>query len=263
MKHALCIGINDYPGVQSDLNGCVNDAHDWSKTLQARGYQAELMLDSQATLANLKRRMQAVVNEANYGDSVVITFSGHGTWIPDTSGDEPDGRDEALCPYDIAENGALGDDDLFDIFSHRSRGVRLLFVSDSCHSGSVNRLGSFGEEDSPGKVRFLPPETYLSDDDFALARRMPNKKLRTLPLRSSALLLAGCQDYEFSYDARIDGRYNGAFTFVALKVLAELPKSATYRDWVREIRRYLPSQRYPQSPILAGTYSQRTWQVLS
>ncbi|WP_349769079.1 caspase family protein, partial [Zoogloea sp.] len=25
-KKALCIGINDYPGTQNDLSGCVNDA---------------------------------------------------------------------------------------------------------------------------------------------------------------------------------------------------------------------------------------------
>ena len=28
-KKALCIGINDYPGTDSDLQGCVNDATDW------------------------------------------------------------------------------------------------------------------------------------------------------------------------------------------------------------------------------------------
>jgi hypothetical protein len=27
-KKVLCIGINDYPGTDSDLSGCVNDAND-------------------------------------------------------------------------------------------------------------------------------------------------------------------------------------------------------------------------------------------
>ncbi len=27
-KKALCIGINDYPGTQNDLSGCVNNAND-------------------------------------------------------------------------------------------------------------------------------------------------------------------------------------------------------------------------------------------
>ena len=30
MKLALCVGINDYPGVSSDLYGCRNDAADWT-----------------------------------------------------------------------------------------------------------------------------------------------------------------------------------------------------------------------------------------
>ena len=37
-KTALCIGINNYPGTQNDLNGCVNDANDWTAELKARGY---------------------------------------------------------------------------------------------------------------------------------------------------------------------------------------------------------------------------------
>lgn len=262
MKHALCIGINDYPGTGSDLQGCVNDAHDWSEVLQQRGYQTELLLDSQATLAAMQRRMKALVSEANYGDSIVVTFSGHGTWVPDSSGDERDGRDEALCPHDIAENGVLTDDDMYEIFTRRSRGVRLVFVSDSCHSGSVNRLALFGDE-AVGKVRFLAPESYLSEEDLQIARNVPARTLRTLPLRSSALLLSGCADHEYSYDARIDGRFNGAFTHVALRVLADLPQTATYRDWNREVRKYLPSQRYPQTPVLAGSYSQRMWKPLS
>lgn len=28
-RRALCTGINDYPGTDSDLAGCVNDAADW------------------------------------------------------------------------------------------------------------------------------------------------------------------------------------------------------------------------------------------
>ncbi len=31
-KRALCVGINDYPGTNSDLSGCVNDAEDWAQS---------------------------------------------------------------------------------------------------------------------------------------------------------------------------------------------------------------------------------------
>ena len=35
---ALCIGINDYPGTDNDLSGCVNDAQDWAEELSRRGF---------------------------------------------------------------------------------------------------------------------------------------------------------------------------------------------------------------------------------
>jgi hypothetical protein len=48
-KRALCVGINDYPGADMDLNGCVNDAMDWQSLLESRGYQVTRLLDSEAT----------------------------------------------------------------------------------------------------------------------------------------------------------------------------------------------------------------------
>ena len=33
MKKAVCIGINNYPGIFNDLKGCVNDANDWADLL--------------------------------------------------------------------------------------------------------------------------------------------------------------------------------------------------------------------------------------
>jgi len=48
-KTALCIGINDYPGMDSDLSGCVNDAHDWSVVLESRGFQVGMLLNKKAT----------------------------------------------------------------------------------------------------------------------------------------------------------------------------------------------------------------------
>ena len=75
--------------------------------------------------------------------------------------------------------------------------------------------------------------------------------------------MSGCQDTEYSYDAWFMGRPNGAFTFVALKALAGLPASATYRDWHAAVRKKLPSQQYPQSPNLYGTSSMKKWNVFA
>ncbi len=38
-QRALCVGINDYPGTDSDLAGCANDAADWAAALRKRGFE--------------------------------------------------------------------------------------------------------------------------------------------------------------------------------------------------------------------------------
>jgi metacaspase-1 len=258
-KYALCIGINNYPGTQNDLNGCVNDAEDWAKELAKRGFGVTTLLDKQATKQAISEGMQAVIAEAKSGDPVVITYSGHGTWEADEDGDEPDLRDEALCPYDLGA-GPLLDDTLYEIFSERARGVRLVFISDSCHSGSVNRY--FNDRDEPRRIRFLAPEEYPKNKDRLRSLRTLERAPVRAGSRGSALLLSGCQDIEYSYDAYFGSRPNGAFTRAALDTLKKLPDGGTYRDWYKLIRTRLPSSAYPQTPRIVGTSSQRGWPVL-
>ena len=45
MKKAICIGINNCPGIFNDLKGCVNDAKDWSALLQGYGFDVNMILD--------------------------------------------------------------------------------------------------------------------------------------------------------------------------------------------------------------------------
>ena len=260
-RHALCIGINDYPGTGADLFGCVNDALDWQSALTARGFRATTLLDSGATGAAIRAGIRELVGAAKWGDKVVITYSGHGTWVPDRDGDEADRRDEALCPYDVDTRGVIIDDELYALFTAKARGVRIVMISDSCNSGTVARFASFGTADATSRVRYLPPEAHLTTGQFAQARALAGRP-RSKPQRDSALLLAGCRDFEYSYAARIAGRANGAFTRAALDTLVELPRAATFTDWHRSIARDLPSQRFPQTPQLYGSTTQRAWEVL-
>ena len=83
------------------------------------------------------------------------------------------------------------------------------------------------------------------------------------PGRHNGLLMAGCQDTEYSYDAFFQNRANGAFSFVALAILEALPASATYADFHKAIRKKLPSQQYPQSPNLFGSSAMKKWKVFA
>lgn len=269
-KVAICIGINRYPGSNSDLNGCVNDARDWAAALAARGFEAGLLLDDEATGNAIRASLKSLAKSAKADDTVVITFSGHGSFVPDEDGDEDDDADECWCPHDVVSNGPITDDELHTIFSSRADGVRWIVLSDSCHSGTVARFSPILTPattlatDAPKRlVRFLPPSVFLRHHG-QVQRLTPSKFVKASPPgRHDALLLAGCQDSEYSFDAWFQGRPNGAFTYVALHALRELSPTATYSDWYQRIRAALPSQQYPQTPSIFGTKTMMGWTTFS
>jgi hypothetical protein len=201
--------------------------------------------------------LNELVGAGQPGDSLVFTFSGHGSWIPDPDGEEADQRDEMLCPYDISDNKYLLDDDLAAAFGKKADGVRLFFISDSCHSGTVSRLAPPLVPDAATLIprpRFLPPFQFVREP--AVRRKIDlvaNLSPGGRPTRQKypALLLAGCRDTEFSYDANFQNRPNGAFTFFALRALQADP--STPRKWMRQIRESLPSSIHPQTPQIYGT----------
>lgn len=278
-KTALCIGINNYPGTHMDLQGCVNDAEDWAAELAARGFEVTKLIDVKATKAAMSKALKTVIGGAKKGDTVVITFSGHGTVVPDESGDEVDGYDEGLCPYDLQTGGgALIDDEIHEIFSARAAGIRLVLISDSCHSGTVTRaVASDPDADDVPRPRFMPMGNWLPADKLPRAANgAPLTQVNTgagasafakaVIRRSGDLLMAGCKEgpNNFSYDASIKGRPNGAFTYYALKALKSLPPKATYDDWIAAITpTQLPSASYPQSPQLVASATARKRKILT
>ena len=268
MKRSLHIGINDYPGTGSDLSGCVNDANGWQTAMKTRGFETKKLLDSEAKKADMLAAIKSIVEATGKDDIAVITYSGHGTWMPDKDGDEADGRDEALCPHDIMEGEVLTDDELHDIFSQHHWGARIIFISDSCHSGSVCRASRRmpGTEDDDWKfpkICYLAPEIFL-ERDRSLLQKARNVEFAQAKkgIRAASVLFAGCRDMEYSYDAWFNGKANGAFTYAALKTLDELDEDANYKTWYKAIRKILPHVQYPQTPQLVASYYQKThWKV--
>lgn len=259
MKVSVHIGINDYPGTGADLSGCVNDAKDWFMVARDHGFGSSLLLlDQDATKANMLEALRAAIEPAKYGDLVFITYSGHGSWIPDLDGDEPDHRDEVLVPWDY-QSGVLTDDELLVALGKRKRGVRVIFVSDSCHSGSVNRF-AMPLNPSRGGIRYLAPEMFLPTRALGRARQVEELAPRGKS-RGSNVLISGCRDEEYSYDAWFGDRANGAFTRVAIDELVQR-NPLTYREWHQCIRLRLPSQDYPQTPLLSGELYQQRWKPL-
>lgn len=251
----LHIGINQY-GHGSDLAGCVNDANDFAAAFAGRGAITSVITDRDATGDRLRQSIRILVGNLTRGDLAVITYSGHGTQVPDLNGDESDHRDEAWCPVDLWDNGVITDDELRELLDRRPFGARLVVVSDSCNSGTVTRFAS--PLGARHRARYLPPAAFLDPTVADRLARTPTRRTTG----TSALLLSGCADTEYSYDATFGDRPNGAFTYVALRALTAVTaggKTATFRRWHQTIREALPSQDYPQTPQLLGTSSQKNW----
>ena len=161
-SRALIVAISDYQEESGwkKIN-CSKDIELIRNTLLNNGFQESMisvLKDSQATKENIIKALCIIEEESCPGDNVFIHFSCHGQQITDINGDESDGLDEALIPYDASknsENGYLGEDHLTDdelnvllsrIRKQIGKEGLLLVLSDACHSGNNTRADEDSEE---------------------------------------------------------------------------------------------------------------------
>lgn len=269
-KRAFCVGINDYPYDGSDLNGCVNDARSWAELLTEHfdfpSAGVRLITDAEATKAAMLSGLKNLLKGAKSGDVLVFTNSSHGTYVTEEGGDET-GYDEALCPYDVADQ-VLRDDDLRELFTDLPKGVHLTVISDSCFSGTVTRAAL--RDNVPGlrtpddrRMRFLSPalrgKKVLADPFGALTRR----KQKFPESGMHELLLSGCNDHEYSYDAMIGGTYHGAMTHFALEAIRAADYHLTYAQLHSRLTHLIDDGGYPQHPQLEGKSANKRRQIFA
>jgi hypothetical protein len=78
--YGLIIGINDYPGTSSDLQGAVPDAEDMSDVLALYGVpdaNVRTLLDADAGTPQINDALQWIVNVTKPDSTVVIFYAGH------------------------------------------------------------------------------------------------------------------------------------------------------------------------------------------
>ncbi len=265
---SLHIGLNlvsadAYEGWEGPLAACEFDAHDMAAIAQAAGMKSTVLLTKQGTRAAVLGKIRSAARELKSGDLFFMTFSGHGGQVADVSGDEPDKKDETWCLYD----GQLIDDELYWELSKLRQGVRVLVLSDSCHSGTVSRDGP-PPPPPPGTRNKLMPDAVAGrvyrahqsmydklqrevaraagdrvDPDVALANVAVSGRLTAIVkhFRPAVLLISGCQDNQTA----LDGDHNGAFTEALLKVWNNGAFSGSYASFHARIRARLPASQTP------------------
>lgn len=162
---ALVVGVEKYGDSRvPETPGCVQDAVRTAEFLTSRyGFAAssvKVLTNEQATAADIVREFRAwLVEGTQPGDRVFFLYAGHGSQLADDNGDEADGQDETIAPFDVNPETGAGEvrDDTFDELIAQLSGRRAVLVFDSCHSGTISRevpkLQAFPRG---GGARYLP-----------------------------------------------------------------------------------------------------------
>lgn len=263
MLRHLAVGLDRYDVAGNDLEQCVRDSdrvlQRIADAMRAAGAQTPKQVqltDAEATRGRIVDALGDMVSGAAFGDTVLYTQSSHGTYLADVSGDEPDGRDEAICCYDLSKgrDGLLIDDDLAEIMK-ASPGVTVIVAADMCHSGSLARLLF----KPPSRPRFIHPQSIFGG---ALPVWMPWwYHAEQQPLAAIASLRTGppiyfgaCRDVEFAYETSAGGAFTNAW-------ISAMDSADTIGELFACIDNQLPTALAPQNPTLHCTADQRDWRL--
>ncbi len=282
---ALLVGINTYP--ESPLKGCVNDVIGVRDMLKQRygigDDRVRLLTDQKATKQAIGDGLRWLTQPDRDGGPAVrvFHFSGHGTFIADADGDEPDGRDECLVPVDYATTGPMTDDVLREQYARFANDTHLLLIMDCCHSGTIQRRIA-----RDVRFRFLPnsyEEEQRIDEAAArfrarreqyVAEQLSDLRDRVVPedewqrrikeamtgfdqkrwgedrVGGNSVLLAACRSNQTAADAHFGQAYNGAFSYYLLEALGSGDTGLTYRALLDRVGRKLYENNFRQVPQL-------------
>lgn len=221
--YAIHTGSN-YSKQQYKLNGCLNDVVDFINLLDAWFKVPKINTKSfigadfkKSELAAYARKLIAILKPE---DTLLYSNSSHGLKIPDLSGDEVDGYDEALLTDD---GKTISDDEIFALLTKIVKGCLVLGWFDNCHAGTMDRS-------------IDPRDNYHYINSSVLC---------------SAVLYFGCKEQGTSADAFINNRYNGAFTFCQFEVLQKYKYRLTYLELLVEINKTLKAHKFKQIAQMA------------
>jgi hypothetical protein len=231
LRAALCVGIDDYASPY-ELSGCARDAKAWAAALADLGFEVTTLTNHRATRAAILDGLAGLVGRAATGDSIVFQFAGHGTQVDDLDGDERDGKDEALCPFDWGKGALIIDDDLRAVLAQLPRGATCSCFIDCCHSGTITRLvrRAPGTKVVARRPRFLPESAALNRV-FARARGEAGAVTpAAAPDEGDGpeILFAACQAEEVAHETD----EGGDFTTRAVPLLARGAKGWTNQQFV-------------------------------
>ena len=268
-RRALLVGINDYPGFNSDLPSCVDDVRAMTELLsRSYGFECTVLIDQQATQSGLLDGIKALCADITSDDRVVFYYSGHGASVP-----RADLIEECLV---LADGSLLADDAFVAAFKDVPPGAALVIL-DSCFSGGLAKSLD-GLPTSLGRRKSL--QILADSAETALrkggrykpfgSRPRPNfagfAAVMKAPLVESdeatqeslnALLFSACLEGETALASTAQTNGLSAFTFAVLSALSERGGAMSVADLLvaatEQLRRFgaaqTPQIKEPVVPV--------------
>lgn len=247
-KRALLIGCNYIATPSAKLNGCINDVVNVRNTLiDAYGFQSQnicFLRDDDSsklpTKTNILNNLASMIGVCSPDDTLWVHYSGHGTQVRDTNGDETDGLDECIVPCNYNVAGVITDDELYNIIKNAKCQLMLFF--DSCQSGTVCDL-----------------KFSINYKNGALVKSVNSPKVI---LNNNVIMLSGCTDSQSSSDTynSMSNQGVGAFTNALLETLRANDHNVSILQLYSNLCVFLKSSGYSQVPVLSSSIASPNYQ---
>ena len=227
-KSAILLGLN-YPGSHYTLKGCVNDVKNGAQYLEGLEYQVKTLFDQDISREyNLLEALEELRKSPS--KNVFFHYSGHGTQVRDTDGDEEDGYDEVVYSKDGIQ---ISDDQINKVIAKFSKDKSLVLVFDCCHSGSIADL----------------PYIYTKNNGVKTEKVKKN-------VSSKVLCISGCLDSQTAADVTENRVAFGALSstlYSLLRKYKEEYKSLTWKQLYIDLIIEMEKKGYRQYPMMSAS----------
>lgn len=267
-KKSLLIGVGNYPQSGNWASLCsTNDLKLLNIALINVGFESrniEILKEDSATKKGILDAIHRFENRLNTGDIAYFHFSGHGQQKADLEGDEIDGLDECIVPFDSPKNFVLGiyegenlitDDELNTIFLKIRKKLgekgQLIISLDACHSGT----GIRGNIQARGSTTIMASEEYLNKIASKVNQKEYNKIQKSIEKTELAPMVAifGSAQHQLNYEmCTSNGEHYGSLSYAISKGLNSNKPALSIRNFFDLIKIEMNTIAPLQQPQIEG-----------